>query len=109
MVEHSSCTWAPLCDLCPEALGVPHAETPSTWYLASSTSGYVQLVARFGKRYRHLASGSQSVQEGRGKETCLFQGLDIIAINSLDLNLDLQSCSPFHVIYLHFAFTNALC
>lgn len=75
--------------------------------LASSTSGYLQLVARFGKR--HLASLSQSVQEGRGKETCLFKRLDIISINSLDLNLDLQSHSPFHVIYLHFAFTKALC
>lgn len=75
--------------------GSPHTKMPSTLCLASSTAGDLQLVAGFGKRYGRLASRSQGVQEGRGKDTCLFQGLSIVSINILDdLNLDLKSHSP---------------
>lgn len=101
---------APLCDPYPEVLGVPHPKMPSILCLAGSTAGDLQLVTRFGKRYRHLASRPQDVQEGRGREICLFQGLNIISINILDdLNLELKSHSPSPVIYLLLAFTNAFC
>lgn len=102
--------WAPLCDPSPEVLGVPHTKKPSILCLASSTAGDLQLVAGLWKRYGHLASRPRGVQQGRKKETCVLQGLNIISINIVDdLNLDPKSCSPSPVIYLLLAFTSAFC
>lgn len=84
-VEYSSRRWLHCVTSVLKHLGSLMQRSHPPYTLASSTSGYPQLVARFGKRHRHLASQSWSIQDGRFKETCLFQRLDIISINSLKL------------------------